>query len=80
MGRNEEFGITLVKGPKIDFAVTQCYFERPTSLRCQSDRTGMLNSDFESKCQCDTWRSFSLDVGLSDRQIHVAAKITAKCP
>ena len=68
------------KGAKTDFAVTRCHFERFTSLRCQNDRTKLLNSESECQGSWETWRSFSFVVGLSDFEIYVAAKMTAKCP
>ena len=78
---NECWFHARVKGQKIDFAVTRCNFERFTSWRCQNDCTGVLNSDFESECQCvrDACRSFLLVAGLSVLQIYASVKTIAKC-
>ena len=61
VGRTEDFWFrTRVEGPKICIAVTRCSFEWFWSLRCQNDRTGMVNSDFANEGLWETWRSCSL--------------------
>ena len=53
--RTEDFWFwARVEGPKVKIAVTQCYCERFTSMRCQNDRTGMLKQVFERRGPWDT--------------------------